>query len=126
MDSHYISEFINERKDQLVDLRYQTVSELERIAQYDADTDTYNATQPDYDAGSPENEGDEGDESEDFQTRTAMASDLSKTLKEIDEALEKIEKGTYGRCEANGNWIDEDRLVAYPAAKTCADDETLS
>lgn len=40
-------------------------------------------------------------------------------LKDINMALEKIEKGTYGICEKCGKKIDEERLVACPEAKTC-------
>ena len=38
---------------------------------------------------------------------------------EIDAALEKMEKGTYGICEVCNKPIEEDRLEANPAAKTC-------
>ena len=37
----------------------------------------------------------------------------------VDEALEKIEKGTYGICETGGEKIEEDRLEANPSARTC-------
>jgi RNA polymerase-binding transcription factor DksA len=34
-------------------------------------------------------------------------------------ALHKIENGTYGICEASNQPIEEDRLIANPAARTC-------
>lgn len=40
-------------------------------------------------------------------------------LAEIDAALERIEKGTYGTCEASGHQIDFERLEAMPWARTC-------
>ena len=40
-----------------------------------------------------------------------------KLLREIDEALEKIENGTYGICEGTGKPISIERLEALPWAK---------
>ncbi|AAC06572.1 TraR/DksA family transcriptional regulator [Aquifex aeolicus] len=42
------------------------------------------------------------------------------TLREIDYALEKIEKGTYGICERCGEEIPEPRLCAIPWTRYCA------
>lgn len=40
-------------------------------------------------------------------------------LRLIDEALRKIEDGSYGTCESCGDEIGEDRLRAMPLAKLC-------
>jgi RNA polymerase-binding transcription factor len=40
-------------------------------------------------------------------------------LRLIDEALRKIEDGSYGICESCGDEIGEDRLRAMPLAKLC-------
>ena len=42
-----------------------------------------------------------------------------KELDEIDEALKKIEKGTYGICEMCEEEIQEERLKIKPFAKYC-------
>lgn len=39
-------------------------------------------------------------------------------LQEIDDALARMEKGTYGVCEVEGTPIDFDRLQALPWART--------
>ncbi|MCS7198735.1 MAG: RNA polymerase-binding protein DksA [Caldimicrobium sp.] len=44
-----------------------------------------------------------------------------KLLKKIDKALQKIEEGTYGICEACGAEIGEKRLMARPEATLCID-----
>lgn len=44
-----------------------------------------------------------------------------KLLKKIEKALQKIEEGTYGVCEACGALIDEKRLMARPEATLCID-----
>ena len=42
-------------------------------------------------------------------------------LQEVEEALERIDNGTYGKCEACGNLIAEPRLNALPFAKLCVE-----
>lgn len=42
-------------------------------------------------------------------------------LNKIDEALEKLEEGTYGICEGCGQEISEKRLKAIPFAIYCID-----
>lgn len=42
-----------------------------------------------------------------------------KELEEVNIALDKIEKGTYGICEVSGKPIEENRLRAIPFARTC-------
>jgi RNA polymerase-binding transcription factor len=49
----------------------------------------------------------------------ALSGSLRETLLEIDAALEKLDAGTYGQCEACGEDIAEDRLEAMPAARLC-------
>ena len=44
-----------------------------------------------------------------------------KLLREIDEALERIEKKTYGICEGTGKPIPKARLEAQPWAKHCVE-----
>jgi DnaK suppressor protein len=41
----------------------------------------------------------------------------SQTVAEIDEALRRIDEGTYGQCERCGKPIDERRLEALPTAR---------
>jgi RNA polymerase-binding protein DksA len=43
------------------------------------------------------------------------------TLREIVEALERIENGTYGACENCGQLILKERLKAVPHARFCID-----
>jgi len=40
-------------------------------------------------------------------------------LREISEALKRIDEGVYGKCVVCGKSIDEKRLVAIPEAKKC-------
>lgn len=44
-----------------------------------------------------------------------------KILREIDEALGRLEKGTYGICEGTGQRISKARLKAQPWARYCVE-----
>jgi len=52
-------------------------------------------------------------------TGAFQASTLFETVKEIDEALESLEAGWYGRCTACGRQIPRERLTALPWAALC-------
>jgi RNA polymerase-binding transcription factor len=49
----------------------------------------------------------------------ALAGTLTDTLREIEDALAKLDDGEYGRCELCGAEIGEARLEAMPSAKLC-------
>lgn len=54
-----------------------------------------------------------------FEDRTAILKQLEIRYNEIKEALEKIERGEFGHCEICREPIEEARLAANPAARTC-------
>lgn len=67
-----------------------------------------------------------GEDRDDNATEVDMYSDtlpvettLEKRLQDILDALERIEKGTYGVCENCHKEIDIERLKANPSARTC-------
>src|SRR3954470_22887090 len=49
----------------------------------------------------------------------ALVGSLRDTLSDIDDALAKIESGSYGMCEQCGKPIGDARLEAMPAARLC-------
>ncbi|MCC9077479.1 TraR/DksA C4-type zinc finger protein [Litorilinea aerophila] len=53
------------------------------------------------------------------ERRTALLSMEQKMLAQIDEALQRLEDGTYGRCESCGEPIPPERLEALPYATLC-------
>lgn len=63
---------------------------------------------------------DSGEESELDSTRSTalnLASRQSQLIEEIDDALRRIDDGTYGQCAVCGKPIDEERLKAMPSAR---------
>jgi len=59
------------------------------------------------------------DEVETYATLLPIEYSLETQLKDINLALEKIKKGTYGKCEKCGKMIALKKLEAFPAAKVC-------
>ena len=104
-----------ELKEKLIQERERIKEELGRIAKPTKEANDYNTTF--------NNIGDDEDENasevEEYTDNLALETVFEKQLKEIAEALEKIELGTYGKCENCNTDIAIERLRAYPAAKTC-------
>jgi RNA polymerase-binding transcription factor DksA len=49
----------------------------------------------------------------------ALVGSLRDTLSDIDDALAKIDNGSYGTCEQCGKPVGDARLEAMPAARLC-------
>jgi RNA polymerase-binding transcription factor DksA len=64
-------------------------------------------------------EGEVADTIDNLEGNTAILDQLETRLAEVREALQTIEKGTYGKCIVCNMEIESDRLDANPAAKTC-------
>lgn len=62
---------------------------------------------------------DAADQIEELITNTPLVEELEARHTDVEDALEKMDNGTYGACENCGNEIPLDRLEANPAARTC-------
>jgi RNA polymerase-binding transcription factor DksA len=62
---------------------------------------------------------DAADMSEELEEREGTVAALETRWNDIRRALQKIDAGTYGICEISGAPIEEERLIANPAARTC-------
>jgi RNA polymerase-binding transcription factor DksA len=62
---------------------------------------------------------DAADEVEEYANRLPVEHSLELRLRDINLALEKIQKGNYGKCEKCKKNISEQRLKVYPEARTC-------
>jgi RNA polymerase-binding protein DksA len=49
----------------------------------------------------------------------ALRQNLERTLRQVEHALRRFEKGTYGICEECGQEIDPERLAVLPYATLC-------
>jgi RNA polymerase-binding transcription factor DksA len=104
-------------------------SELRAIANYDETSDNWEALPVGTESSEPD-ENDEADVVEEWNERRATVSVLETDYRNTKRALEKIAAGTYGICEISGEPIEEARLMANPAARTCIahreEEDTLS
>lgn len=99
----------------------QILEELKGIAVQDPDNpDNWNVKNPEMN----DREADPnklGDNLEEEGVNDAITDSMETQLKEVTDALQRIEDGSYGKCEVNGEDIDLDRLEANPSARTCKD-----
>ena|SRR6185369_16245586 len=79
----------------------------------------------DWNASSDQIEVDSADENEvadkfeELEENKMILNKLEPQLREVDAAIERINKGTFGVCEISGEAIERDRLEASPSARTC-------
>lgn len=65
----------------------------------------------------------EAKEESSHERMEALEKELKLHLGEIDQALVRVEKGTYSKCSRCHNLIDTDRLAIKPTALFCLDCE---
>jgi len=59
------------------------------------------------------------DRLEELGERVEASGSLRARLLSVDQALERIDAGTFGTCEVCKKQIEDERLEANPAARTC-------
>ncbi|TRZ77509.1 hypothetical protein D4R87_02625 [bacterium] len=81
-----------------------------------------------YDAKHPNFGNEEGDniqERAEYEENIASEQQLEVSLMRVENALKRIEDGTYGKCLKCGGEISEERLMAFPSAENCIECEKL-
>lgn len=74
-------------------------------------------------SGMDQHQADVGTETFEREKDMSILENVQAELAEIEHALERITDGSYGRCEACGVVIDEQRLEAMPATRLCLKDQ---
>lgn len=105
------TEFVTEMKAALLEEKASLEKELGFLAQ--KRSGDYQADMPDY----GRNDEDNATEAADYQAAYSTTETMETRLREVLEALERIDNDTYGVTDA-GELIPEERLRANPAAKT--------
>jgi len=60
---------------------------------------------------------DQGSDEAEYETKLLLSATQTEYLREIAEALQRIEDGTFGICETSGEKINVERLRALPTAR---------
>jgi RNA polymerase-binding transcription factor DksA len=111
------TQLLAELKEKLEAEKAAVTKELESFAKEDPNMkDNWEAKYPSKERGNKEEEADEASE---YENLLSLEQVLELKLKDINSAMEKIEKGTYGACEKCGKEIEQERLLAYPSGKFC-------
>jgi len=119
MNDHYNPEFINVQREALLKEKAKLEEEIKGVATYDESEGRYHPNFEELNAGDSEDIEEAGEETTTFVENTATADSLIQSLNEVLSALKDMEAGKYGYCENCGEYISEERLRIYPAAKTC-------
>jgi RNA polymerase-binding transcription factor DksA len=94
--------------------------ELGEIAVQDPTSGQWQAKTGEIDVATPMADANESaDALEEYDEHREELPALTGRWNEVKHALEKIDRNTYGKCEADGEPIEEERLEANPAARTC-------
>lgn len=113
---------LKELKEKLEKQKTSIETELEKFAKKDE------KLKGDWDTKYPKFNGgvgsqaleDAADEVEEYATRLPIEHSLELRLEDINSALKKIKKSSYGKCEKCGKKISEERLKIYPEARNCS------
>jgi DnaK suppressor protein len=105
------AKFLARMREQLLEMKAKLLAEIdstlraEREGNKDEGMDTY----------------DLASEERDREINSILSDRDRVKLKQIDDALERMDEGTYGVCESCGLEIAEERLEAMPFSRLCRD-----
>ena len=68
--------------------------------------------------------GDSGTETFEKEKNVSLLEQIDDELAEIEAAFQRLDRGTYGSCQACGRPIGDARLEAIPATRFCIEDQS--
>ena len=111
MDADKVRELLDAEHDRLTEVRddlvargYGVETEAESIAEL---------------SDNAQHQADVGTETFDRERDLSILEQVEAELTDIEHALTRLDDGSYGRCEACAEPIDDARLEALPAARFC-------
>lgn len=112
------TEQIKTVKEQLLAEKEKIEKELSEIGTRDPkDPSNFNINVPEYGTS----EEDNATEVAAYTDNLSVEQSLEETLRDINNALERIDKGQYGVCKYCAKDIAEKRLLARPTSSSCVD-----
>ena len=102
-------------KKKLIDEKKELEEELGEVAKNEPGQG-WEATSGEIEVDSAD-ENEVADKFEEYETNKGLVDKLHKELSEVNEALDRITKGTYGVDEVTNKHIPRERLEANPSAR---------
>ena len=113
-------EIIEQLKIKLQNEKEEIKATLSTVAVEDPKIEgNYNAKYQDLGDG----EGDDVQERARYEENIASEQQLEVDLMRVENALKRIDNGTYGKCQKCDKDISEERLMAFPSAENCIECE---
>jgi DnaK suppressor protein len=69
--------------------------------------------------GAGDDQADAGTKTFEREQEISLANGILDRLTQVEHALDRLDSGTYGRCERCGNAIPKARLEAFPSVTLC-------
>lgn len=114
----YSSEFLDKIKKLLTAEKTRLESELGKFTNKNTHaSDDYDAKFPSY--GDKEDEN--ANEVADYATNLTLEDSLEKTLRDVNQSLDRLKKGTYGICKYCKKEIGVKRLEARATSSACVE-----
>ena len=111
LDKKIIKEKLEKERDVLLE-------ELRDMGKLNPETGEWEAT-PEEQNTPESDQNDMADRFEDFEARSSMMKTLEPRLNDVLRALKRLGRDSFGKCEVCKKDIEEARLEANPAARTC-------
>ncbi|MFD8124421.1 TraR/DksA family transcriptional regulator [Streptomyces albidoflavus] len=97
-------------------------ADAERIrTEIDASGQALAGLRRDSGGGAGDDEADTGTKNITREHELSLAANAREMLRQTEQALVRLDEGTYGTCENCGNAIGKARLQAFPRATLCVD-----
>lgn len=106
---------------QLAEIREAMLEERAALVSQVEDLDAEADVKRWRDAGFDDDPADSGSASFERETAQSLSRHARGILEQIDDALARMDAGTYGTCERCGKLIEAARLEAIPYSRLCLD-----
>jgi RNA polymerase-binding protein DksA len=107
-------------RDELAEIRTDLVREIaERRADYDRALADITRLQQSGGEGAGDDQADAGSKTFEREQELSIANNRRDLLRQMERAMERLDAGTYGRCESCSQPILKARLQAFPSATLC-------
>jgi RNA polymerase-binding transcription factor DksA len=118
MESEQVRQYLREEHQRLADIR--TGYDEQHLT-----TETENVSLAEL-SSNAQHQADTGTETFNRERDLTILEHIDAELADVEHALQRLDDGTYGTCEACRQPIGDERLAAQPAARFCVNDQSVA